>query len=85
MSGPLSIATLGDMVDADHWLMVCCDRQTPPCHHTAPVDVAWLAGRVGRDHSCMARDLQRIGWRCSKCGSRAVTFRSSPNWTGPPR
>jgi hypothetical protein len=75
--GPLSIATLGDMIDADYWLLVVCDRQTPPCNRTAEVDVQWLADRVGRDFSCLARDLQRIGWRCSKCGCRRVTFRSS--------
>jgi hypothetical protein len=44
---PLTIATLGDMIDADYWLLIVCDRGTPPCN-TAPVDVSWLAGRVGR-------------------------------------
>jgi hypothetical protein len=82
---PQSIATLGDLIDGDFWLAIHCNRQAPPCDHHALIDVAWLAGRVGRDHSCMSRDLQRLGWRCSKCGSRAVTFRTSPRWTGPPR
>jgi hypothetical protein len=79
----LTIATLGDMIDADYWLMVVCNRDTPPCQHHALVDVEWLAGRVGRGYSCMAADLQRIGWRCSKCGCRRVTFRSSTRRTGP--
>lgn len=74
---PFSIATLGDMIAHDHWLSVNCDRQTPPCHHSAVVDVIWLANKVGRNYPCDARSLAKIGWRCTKCGSRRVTFRSA--------
>jgi hypothetical protein len=71
---PTSVATLGDMIAYDHWLSVHCDRQTPPCRHS---HVVWLANKVGRNYPCDARSLTGIGWSCTKCGSRRVTFRSA--------
>lgn len=73
----LTTINLGDLIDGKYWLSVYCDRQTPPCHHGAYVDVMWLAGRVGRDYPCDARSLARIGWCCTKCGSKRVTFRTA--------
>lgn len=83
MARPSSILTLGDMIDANYWLAVHCGRNTPPCYHHAEVDVMWLAGRVGRAYPCDHWSLLRIGWRCTACGSREVSFRSATKWTGP--
>jgi len=77
MPSPVRIRTLGDLANAGHWLTICCDRQMPPCRHSARVDVMWLVQRVGRNYPCDAQSIQKIGWQCTECGCCRVTVRSA--------
>lgn len=77
MSSAVRIRTLRDLAEAGHWLTICCDRETPRCHHSAHVDVRWLVQRAGRDYPCDAASIQRIGSKCTECGCSKVTVRSA--------
>jgi hypothetical protein len=68
--------TIGEMIDKHYGLTVCCEARG--CHGGADVDLVALAARLGRDHGAMHDDLAGK-FRCSRCGSRRVSFRISPN------
>ena len=59
---------LGDAVRDGHPLWVFCEA----CCHSATVDPARVAARVGYD--CPVPELKRR-MRCSQCGSRQVDVR----------
>ena len=62
---PLHIDTIGQMIDHNLTLSVYCHRHG--CGHSAHLDLRALAGRLGRDHSCMAHILLPH-LTCGKCG-----------------
>ena len=74
--------TLGEMIDKHYTLRVYCEAQC--CNKGADVALVALADRLGRDHGAMHADLADK-FRCTKCGSRRVSFRISPfTIAGPP-
>lgn len=79
---PLTINTLGAILDGDYSLRACC--YSLKCQHNATLDVEALARRLGRDHSSMHWDLIP-NLRCSKCGGKNIGLRLSPPTGSPGR
>ncbi|MDZ5697836.1 hypothetical protein [Chelativorans sp. M5D2P16] len=77
---PLTVSTIGDVIDGDYTLTACCYRFG--CNHRAELDLEALATRLGRSHSFRHKDLTPK-LRCSKCGSKNIGQRLSPP-TGSP-
>jgi hypothetical protein len=74
--GRLTLSTLGDLIDGDFTLAVCCAGDN--CNNHTNADLEALAKRYGRDQGSMHADLVKLPWRCELCGSRKVTFRLIP-------
>lgn len=60
------IDTIGKTIDANLTITACCHRTD--CRHSAQLDLAALAARLGRDHPSGARELLPY-LTCAKCGS----------------
>jgi hypothetical protein len=69
-------STLGDMLDANFRVYVCCE--TWGCQNVKAANLEALAAKYGRDHGAMHWDLVKLPWRCDKCQGRKVSFRLEP-------
>lgn len=61
---PLTIDTIGKMLACGHEMSANC--LVTGCNHSSRVNLVALGHRIGFDHSCMAKDLQRYFF-CPKC------------------
>lgn len=68
--------TLGDLIDTDCRIYVCCE--TWGCNNMKVADLLALAAKYGRDHGAMHQDLIKLPWRCDRCHGRKVSFRLEP-------
>ena len=71
--------TIGRCIDNGYSIYVCCDAVG--CSNTKPLDLGKLAGKLGRDHGALRADLIGLGFRCSKCNGREVSFRYTAGGT----
>ena len=71
--------TIGHCIDNGYSIYVCCDAVS--CSNTKLLDLDKLAAKLGRDHGALRADLIGLGFRCSKCGSRDISFRASSGGT----
>lgn len=62
-------STVGAMLDAGFDLWAECYRER--CRHSAKLDLAMLATRLGREHSTLRKDLCPH-LRCGRCGGSDV-------------
>jgi hypothetical protein len=74
---PQSTDTLGEMIAEGLELHIIC--HTFGCHNESRVNLVALAKRIGPQHSCLSKDIQRY-FHCSRCRAagkddRNVSFR----------
>ncbi len=72
MREQIVIDTLQKLKDDGKTLSIYCDKYG--CHNNKQLDLDWMIGRFGPDHSCMAKDVTPY-FRCSKCGSDDLSVR----------
>lgn len=65
------MSTIGTLIDYHYSLTLQCCEQV--CKHQETVDLAALAAKIGRDHSCLAHDIEEY-FVCSACGSKKLNF-----------
>lgn len=70
------MGTIQQAIDDNDTISAVCDAYG--CHHHRELDLKALRDRLGPDHGVMHDDLTPL-LRCSKCGSRNVSIRVSPN------
>ena len=71
---PITIRTLGDMIDHRMYLTAHCKEQVGPgrfCNHRVRLDMAMLVEKLGREFEANAYTLPPL-LRCSVCGSKRV-------------
>ena len=73
--GSNTLSTIGDMIEEGYEISAHCGGTG--CHHWSRLDLTVLAKRLGRDHSARAEALTPY-FRCSKCGSKDVSYTLSP-------
>lgn len=74
-NGSISISTIADMIDEGYAISIHCNGTD--CHHSATIDLEALAGKIGRDHRALAKDLLPY-FRCGRCGSKDMAFNLHP-------
>ena len=65
--------TLGSLLDEGYSVWAHCNA----CHHSADLDLASMAERLGREAPGMAWDME-ARLRCSACGGKSLNFTYSP-------
>ncbi|MFC6489662.1 hypothetical protein [Nitratireductor sp. GCM10026969] len=78
---PLTIRTIGDVIDDDCTLTAYCYRFG--CNHRAELDLTALAARLGRDQGWMHDLVPKLC--CSMCGSKDIGLRLTPPAGAPGR
>lgn len=74
---PHTIDTIGKLIDGGYGLHAYCNARG--CAHNAPLDLAALARRLGRDHSHLHQDIAPM-LRCSRCGGTDVGIQLAPHY-----
>lgn len=73
--------TIQQCIEGDYAIRVICHG--PQCTNDQSLDLKALAERLGPNHGAMHVDLADK-FRCSKCGSKKVSFRITPNASARP-
>lgn len=68
--------TIQGCIDDGYSLSVYCEGRL--CTHGQTLDLLKLRDQLGPDHSTMHYDIAHK-FRCTKCGSRKVSIRISPD------
>jgi hypothetical protein len=66
--------TIRDAIERRDRVTIYCEGRG--CNHGSQLDLVALGERLGLDHGALRADLCRK-FRCTKCGSREVSFRLS--------
>lgn len=69
MAKPITLATLGDLIEQGYALSAHCGRRE--CGRHVPLDLEALIDRLGAGHSYLAHDLAPK-LRCGACGGREI-------------